>query len=118
MKKEKIRKSPSISQRDLAKIMAKRQEIISKAKDLKKTAKSARKRQEKIQHHKQKATSTKIRENNKDKPDGTKQTQSKSKKFKPVVSFSDEQKNKKDEKKIKPKMYSVSFWEENEDEDD
>lgn len=49
MKKEKIRKSPTVSQRDLAKTMADRQEIISNAKKLKKTVKSARKRQEKIQ---------------------------------------------------------------------
>lgn len=113
MKQEKIRKSPSVSQRDLAKSMSERQEIILKAKQLKKSAKSARKRQEKIQVNKQKATSTQIRNGN-EINEGVKAVK-KTKIFTPSVNFSEENKSNGNEKKIKPEIYSVSFWDEEED---
>ncbi|MFW9881267.1 MAG: Mu transposase C-terminal domain-containing protein, partial [Candidatus Thorarchaeota archaeon] len=113
MKKEKIRKSSSVSQRDLAKTMENRQSIISNAKKLKKSSKSARKREEKMQVHKQKATSTKIRENNRKKSKEMKEVQN----FVPSIKFTDKQKDNDKDSLIKPKIYSVSFWEENSYED-
>lgn len=90
--------------------MAKRQEIISEAKRLKKSAKSARKRQEKIEVNKQKATSTQIRNNNDNIED---KVVKKLKIFIPSISFSEE--NESNEKEKKPEIYSVSFWDEESD---
>lgn len=112
MKQEKIRKSPSVSQRDLAKSMSERQKIISKAKQLKKSAKSARKRQEKIEVNKKKATSIQIRNNNENIED---KIEKKPKIFTPSISFSEENKSNDKEKEKKPEIYSVSFWDEEED---
>ena len=61
IKRNRANKVSLISQRDLAKTMANRQQIIEDAISKKKTAKASRKRKEKIQHHKLKSTSTQIR---------------------------------------------------------